>query len=548
MSSILCIMLRFLDPVPQFHGRGDDGNPEWPPSPLRLFQALVAASATRWRENQFRESARPALQWLETIAPSVVVPEVPGGSFGYRMYVPNNSGDLMTAAWARGDTETSMAKFRVEKDVRPTHLRGEAVYYLFPLLDGNCPFFEVLQAAARSVTHFGWGIDMVAGNAEILTESQAAGLPGEVWRPASDHSGTALRVPKEGTLDALMEKHQEFLGRLSDRGFKPVPPLSVFRVLYLRRATDPPRRQYAAFSLLKLDGSGFRPFDTTARLKAVAGMMRHAAKATAKASGWKDEAIDSLILGHAERPGEPHKPVSGPRLAYVPLPSIQFRGKGDVVTDIRRAILMQVGGGSTDMFHQLMRLLGGALLIPKPPSTESPGAEDFSSTIEWDQPELKDSHGPIAMLARLPNSDRQVERYTRTATTWATVTPMILPGYDDRKHHRRRLKEGGIESEEQKRLLDKLDARTEQLIRSAIVHAGYSEELARFAHVEWRGSGFWPGVELASRYAVPKKLEKFPRLHVRITWRDVGGNEIGLPGPICLGGGRYFGLGLFAAR
>ena len=100
MASVLCLTLRFLDPVPRFHGRGDDGDPEWPPSPLRLFQALVAGSATRWRENQFRDYARPALQWLEAIPPSIVTPQVSAESFGYRMYVPNNSGDLMTAACA----------------------------------------------------------------------------------------------------------------------------------------------------------------------------------------------------------------------------------------------------------------------------------------------------------------------------------------------------------------------------------------------------------------------------------------------------------------
>src|SRR5437763_17121885 len=108
MASVFCMTLRFLDPVPQFHGRDDDGDPEWPPAPLRLFQALVSAAATRWRENQFQEYARPALQWLESIQPVVVAPRVSAKSFGYRMYVPNNSGDLMTAAWARGDIETSM--------------------------------------------------------------------------------------------------------------------------------------------------------------------------------------------------------------------------------------------------------------------------------------------------------------------------------------------------------------------------------------------------------------------------------------------------------
>ena len=43
MSDYLCIAATFLDP--RFHGRGDGGEPEWPPSPLRLVQAIIAAHA-----------------------------------------------------------------------------------------------------------------------------------------------------------------------------------------------------------------------------------------------------------------------------------------------------------------------------------------------------------------------------------------------------------------------------------------------------------------------------------------------------------------------
>jgi CRISPR-associated protein Csb2 len=279
-------------------------------------------------------------------------------------------------------------------------------------------------------------------------------------------------------------------------------------------------------------------------------MLRFATKHSARQAGWPAELINSLILGHAEQHGQPHQPVNGPRLAYLPLPSIQYRGgeKADVVTDIRRAILMQFGGGDTQRFQNLMRLLGGAELIPKPYKDAKSGPELFDCQIEWDQPELKNPHEPTALLSRLPDSDKNVLRYTRRASTWATVTPLLLPGYDDPKHYRRRLGTNGLRSDEQKRLLEKLDARIESLIRSAIEHAGYSHELASHAHIEWRGTGFWPGVDLASRYEVPIKLKKFPRLHVRITWRDSGGNELSLPGPICLGAGRYFGFGLFAGQ
>ena len=285
MNTVLCFTLRFVDPVPQFHGQGGDGGPEWPPSPLRLFQSLVSAAAQRWRDGEFRDYAQPALLWLERIQPLLVAPHVATESFGYRMYVPNNSGDLMTAAWARGDTDTSMAKFRVEKDVRPLNLRGEAIRFLFPLTDGACPHFNVLQAAARSVTHLGWGIDMVAGDAELLTDEQTAVLPGEVWRATPDQSGTALRVSTEGTLNALLEKHQKFLGRLSDGGFKPVPSLSTFRVVDYRRATEPSQKQFAAFSILKVDASGMRSFDPMRRTRDVAGMVRYAVAAAARNQG-----------------------------------------------------------------------------------------------------------------------------------------------------------------------------------------------------------------------------------------------------------------------
>jgi len=53
------LSIRLLDGA--FHGRGDGGEPEWPPSPLRAFQSLVCAAARRWRAPQFEAYARPAL-------------------------------------------------------------------------------------------------------------------------------------------------------------------------------------------------------------------------------------------------------------------------------------------------------------------------------------------------------------------------------------------------------------------------------------------------------------------------------------------------------
>jgi CRISPR-associated protein Csb2 len=130
---------------------------------------------------------------------------------------------------------------------------------------------------------------------------------------------------------------------------------------------------------------------------------------------------------------------------------------------------------------------------------------------------------------------------------------MILPGYDDPKKYRRELfpVPGDITSalnpERQSQLLTKLDRRIDFLLRKAICQAGFSTELAQHAELDWSGSGFWPGTDLASQYATPAILRRFRRLHVRITWRDAAGRPMPIAGPICLGGGRFVGIGVFAA-
>jgi CRISPR-associated protein Csb2 len=351
MSNLFCLSIRYLQPL--CHARGEQGKPEWPPSPLRAFQALVAASAGRWNERVQLAYAIPALHWLEEQPPpSIIAATGERSRVKYRLYVPDNVGDKVAGSWSRGGT-ASIADYRTEKDVQPTHLLrdGAAVHYLWPLSDPD-PEFEknkdVLAAAARSITHLGWGVDMVAGHASVISSADVDKLPGERWQPTDDPSANGYRVPRDGTLDALVDKHHAFLDRIGPDGFHPVPPLSTFDVVGYRRATDPPRQTYAAFSLLKPDASGFRPFDTARNGIAVAAMIRHAASADsiAGALGWPPEKVAAFVLGHGESLGESHVPVPGPRIAFLPVPSIEARGSGHahVVGSIRRALIVVNGG------------------------------------------------------------------------------------------------------------------------------------------------------------------------------------------------------------
>jgi CRISPR-associated protein Csb2 len=266
MPSYLCITIRFLDPSPSFHGKCDGEEPEWPPSPLRLFQALVDGAASLWRNRQFNEHAAPALEWFQSQQKVTVVAPNHKTGIPFRMAVPNNDLDVWAGPVSRGAVPKKQPnELKTLKPVRPTHLLGDTLHYLFHLPNGQCPHLETLQSAARSITHLGWGIDMVAGDASVITSDEADKLPGHRWRETPT-GGVPLRVPMAGTLDDLMRKHQDFLQRISEDGFRPVPPLRAFRVARYHSATVAssglPARPWCAFGILKPDFSRNAAFNT----------------------------------------------------------------------------------------------------------------------------------------------------------------------------------------------------------------------------------------------------------------------------------------------
>lgn len=528
MPDHLCITIRFLDGA--FHGRADHGEPEWPPSPLRLYQAIVAAAAARWNERRGLRHAEPALKWLEQLTPPDIVAPQARESQGYRLYVPDNAGDLVGRSLSRGGDD-SIANYRTEKSIRPMVFPSEgAVHYLWSTY-GLPPGFDehrsVLFQAVESITHIGWGVDLVVASAAIVPEEAIASFPGEVWCPSSDASKADLRAPKPGTFDDLARRHQAFLNRVTTSGFAPVPPLSDFQVVGYRRTSDPAPTPHTIFALRSLDGSCYKVFDPVRRSLHIAGMLRHAASQPAflRSVGLSPAEGRSLVLGHGEAQGESHQAVAGPRISFIPLPSIETREKALVAGSVRRVLITLRGGGDAAVFKRLVQRLEARELIDE-------------------------SKGDVAAILQQQTLGNQetLKLYLRPAVTWATVTPVILPGYDDPRKLRQRLKPGNTLSVEEKAaVLEKLDERIDALLRKAIRQAGYSEVLAAHAELDWRASGFWPGTAHATQYAAGDQHRRYRKLHVRITWRDSTGARIEVPGPICIGSGKFTGMGLFAA-
>ncbi len=509
MTQILRVTVRFLVPEPTFHGQRDGSEPEWPPSPLRLFQALVDAAASRWRKQQFARHAQPLFQWLERLGqPDIVAPAYKVGK-QFRIAVPNNDLDAWADSISKGNVPKKQPnELKTMKQIRPVHLVGDALHYLFALPEEPCPDLEVLRTAARSITHLGWGVDMAVGDAAVLNVEQTAGLAGTRWHP-SPAGGTSLRVPKVGTLDDLIHKHANFVSRVSEGGFRPVPPLRMFDIVRYRRNTDPPPRPCAFFKLVDDNDDGVAY--PHAKLIEIAGMVRHVAIDMMTANPPRDirgrspeQWIEQYVAGHRPRngntEGRPHSQFS-----YVPLPSIGHEHTDPAV----RRVMVVAPIGDEDWLDHLAQRLDGRVLQPKAGTPLPPGTR----------------------LELIPGKQRDGVRnaYTRPSKTWASFTPVILPGHDDHKPNK-----------------------TESLIRKALAQSGI-EQPCKF---EWSAFSHFRKSYGAHKYVRDENAPDGKRLvgyHRPDHLRDQSAVHLSLhfdnpvPGPITIGAGRHCGLGLFAA-
>ncbi len=551
MPEHLRISVRFLDGT--FHGRGDNGEPEWPPSPLRLFQALTNAAARLGSSGISAQNAG-ALRQLEALKqPPEILAAKATPTTGYKLYVPDNVSDLVAKQWSAGEYFDSknhpidIAGYRTEKNVRPLRLSGDAVvHYLWPLEATAKPEFveqrEPLVAIARSITHLGWGVDLVVADAAIEQSSDSDGLrtnnATERWLPVETSGGTSLRVPIPGTLDALEDRHAAFLGRLQTAAdgrqfFRPVPPLADFRVVTYRRETELAQPPYAVFALRRLDDSGFVTFDAQWRRLHLAGMLRHAASQPdfAASLGWNPKKVSAFVLGHDTSDPNDAKPTENtPRLVFIPLPSHEWRGekRGNSIGAIRRVLVTVSGHCDATEFQRIVRALEGRELI------------DEKSKL------------PVVFLRRQSDNDGAIADYFAESTAWTTVTPVVLPGHVDPRKLRHRLRDTAspVSAAEKERIIRKLDTRIERLLRKAFIESGLPASLVADADLQWRDTGFIPGADLASHYSVPNQCRRFRRLHVRVVWRERAPDGTLHPkkfkGPFCIGSGRFSGLGLFA--
>lgn len=481
----LLITVQF--PFGRFHGR------EFPPSPSRLFQALIAGSHRGVYEKQHPETRNRALSWLENLAPPVIerAAFVESGS-GVVNYVPNNDNSFTHIKTAK-----SLRAFIVADD-------AAAVRYVWQLADTdeNRTNAAVVGKMARLLTHLGHGQDAVFARGEIRSATTAANKSkspalAEVLHP-QERAGADWPAPRAGALTAYRDRYARFLAT----GNSHARPAPSRQVEYWPADTLNLRVPCAPLEMRQWDDDDtFHGVDARCLRQPVA-QVRHALSEFFKsAAGARFEAtygadlITRKIFGHEPQPkaDAKNKAVEAPHLAIIPLPNLFPSGYADGW--MRRVLL--VGFGFTgaleqQLFNDVARQMNGA--------------------------ELKDRarQMPVARLLRPENAqdDKVFKKFlhARPARVWRSVTPIILPGMNRRSRDPR------------------------LLVHSALAKIGLGPEVVESVAVS--RSPLITNTFHAMSYNVSGYLNETPRYHAEIIFKRP------VVGLLAVGRGRHTGFGL----
>ena len=154
-------MLRALLLSVRFYDGRYHGVPDWPPSPARLFQALLAGAA---QSRTLTDDDKHAFAWLETLTAPVIAAPVMRHGQDFTNYVPNNDLDAV------GGDQMRVGKIRAPKPIRPILFDAETpLLYTWtfeeaPKAHRNA---QRIRAIAQRLYQLGRGVDMAWAVGEI---------------------------------------------------------------------------------------------------------------------------------------------------------------------------------------------------------------------------------------------------------------------------------------------------------------------------------------------------------------------------------------------
>ena len=492
MSRSLLLSIRFHDG--RYHGTG-----EWPPTPARLFQALVAGAA---RGAKLPNEDRMALKWLETLeAPMIAAPAARTGQ-SCKTYVPNNDLDKF------GGDLRRIGEIRTAKNTRPHIFDAE-----IPLL-----FIWTFNSGASSEDHarticqiterlyqLGRGVDMAWAWAELLDadeiETRLARHGGVVHRPSEGGIGKALLCPGKGSLASLKERYDanrtRFTyvkeGRKVQQLFSQSPKPRFAKVAY-----DTPPQHFLFEMRAATHDESFVPWPSTQAAELIVALRDKAVGRLKDALPEEVGKIDRVLIGRQATEAD-----KAARVRIVPLPSI---GHSHADRAVRR-VLVEVP--------------------PNCPLRADDMAWAFSGLEEIDP-----ATGEILWNLVRAEERGMLGHYGVGASkqhgfhVWRTITPAALP-----------VMRRGRGASGAKRVAG--EAKAARAVMQALRHAGVA---APVESIRVQREPFDRNGARAEEFAMPERFAARGLHHVEIAFAQA------VRGPLVIGNGRYLGLGLMAPK
>jgi CRISPR-associated protein Csb2 len=480
----------------RYHGSAE-GSTEWPPSPARLFQALVAGAA---QGDSLPADALAALDWLERQpAPVIAAPHAVAGQ-RIALYVPNNDADSLP-------DPTDVGSIRTRKLVEPRLPAHNTLHYAWPMREADIDHAEALVRTAESIYQLGRGVDMAWAQGTVLSTTELDALlqryAGTVHHPTAE--GTrVLPCPAPGSLQSLRARHAaprlrtEGSGRRARGVFTNAPKPRFVGVGYdavMHRRVYELRDPGDDTRLRAVPAEDVVAFVTRVR-DAAALRLREAIPV-------QTDAVERALIGRKAEGSDVLPPSQ--RVRILPLPSI---GHEHVDPSVRR-IVVEVPSGAPLAAPEVWWAFSGLQPV-----------DTATGEIDSD------------MILVAATDERMLSHYLRDSTRWHTVTPAALPA------RRRRIDPMRIREEAKpgtERANEETAAR--RAVVDALRHAGIT---AKPVSIDVQREPWLRRGPRAEACAQPPRFAKERLWHVAISF------ERSITGPLVIGDGRFLGLGLMA--
>ena len=504
---MLVLEIEYLQGVSYAAKYNRPDEPEWPPHPDRVFMALVDA----WGASGRSDAGADALRWLESQGPpEIAAPEASPRS-RFKNFVPTSSNEAQGLGYLDASNLLQITQSIVRKErVFPAMALpddGPTVHMIWRDAAPSAAVRDSLGALAGLVSHVGHSASLT----RVYVAAKSDVEPSYVAGKGGGAGGMLLRCPHPGRFEALVSEFSR-----ASSVMIPSWPSAAPTCRYGRPQVEPaeglmgPGEEWVV-----LEAVGMVP--VLRAFPMVGKAMRDAAMSHAEAAGKPSSGHD---------PSGPDSPAVASPLTAVHKTISGHDPSGGPLEEPHLAVLpmANVGWGR----YSDGELLGVALVLPRASAYGTPERRQLRHAVsrfldqKYGRGVLRLGRFGTVSLKRSAGGKKSLlpDRYTGVDRTWASVTPVILDKHPKKRHA------------------------AEDIVAEGCVRAGLPRPSS---------------VTISRHSSVPGAPPAFVNKNARVSWlppkpgmfdnrfvcHAVLTFESDVRGPVLVGAGRYYGMGLF---